>query len=558
VLSNSTKTRSTRHRNRAACSLLLLAAFCLPGCTKAPPTPEEFRKQNVEKDMKRHPACNVVFTGPLTLPAALAFAQRFNLQTTILERQEAIQRELATQSWFKMLPSLSAGYDFSSRSQYPASRSVNLETGKEALDYSYSQEKEKTTRNISVVWNVLDMGISCFMARQAEMEAQIARFELLRTRQKLALDVTNAYWDCAVATAAAEEAKGLIRDLEKRHEKLQKNIEDRTIPRSDGLSSRKEILLTLEKLRAFSRNAEKARAELKRLMGLSPDTKIEIARVDFPRVRAFEKFDVKELGMEALRNRPELFQEDLRERISVESVRIALARMLPSPSLSFRHDWDNTPHLHANYWQTAGVKASWSLLEIPRRLSEMTSAKMQAELVRERRMALAVGVLTQVHLGVIQYHDAAERCLTSSKIASVQGELKDVSERMAAQGATNEAKLISSQANELFARVRYMRDYADLKKTEAVIENSVGQMPRMATGGLPYKFATGEEKDPLAGYTPPPPKYGVNGTAYTSLPPLKRERHPPVPGARAQPVETAAAAPAEDEKGEEDAAPAAE
>ena len=126
-------------------------------------------------------------------------------------------------------------------------------------------------------------------------------------------------------------------------------------------------------------------AELGRLMGLTPGTKFELARIEVPFLEEYDKYDTKVLGEEAILGRPELYQEDMEEHISQDGVRLAITKMLPSPALILRHDWDNNPHLYANYWYTLGLKATWQLLSIPEHISAWKAEKLRLLLRLKRK-----------------------------------------------------------------------------------------------------------------------------------------------------------------------------
>ncbi|MFW5856281.1 MAG: TolC family protein [Planctomycetota bacterium] len=495
------------------CSLLL--ASLLAGCPEPDRTLREQRELNAAIDLERHTERQLAFTAPLTLNEVVTFAVEHNLEAALQERRNEIERERRTQAWLKLLPQMKADFDYSHRSNLPASTSRNVDTDRTADEYTYSTPRHNMTYGGELLWNLLDFGVSYNLARQATSRAEIAQQELRRTRQNLALNVERQYWRAVVAGHAARMAQPLVDDIDARRRRLQERLDDNTIPQREGLQTKKEILNVLTRLRAFAREEEAAKAELAQLMGLGPNATFELATVPFRRIRDFDRFDVPTLEEEALKSRPELYREDLEESISVDAVHIAALSMLPSPAGFLRHDWDDNPHLKHRHWRTVGMQTSWDLLNIPEQIVGMRIEKMRRELIKQRRTAQAIAILTQVRLAIIEYHRAAESCLESSQVIAVQDELSDVTERLVRQGKANESELLNTRLDELFTRVRYAQAYADLQLGQAQIRNAVGRDPKPVAGPLPIlaqddldegqpidelvrelkQIATGEEED---------------------------------------------------------------
>ncbi|MBN1257256.1 MAG: TolC family protein [Planctomycetes bacterium] len=471
-------------------ALLLISTLAFSGCGQST-TSKERRITNAEADLNLHPLRTVQFTAPLGEAEVVAFVLQHNLEAKLQEREIAIQRELQTGAWLKLLPSLTANYDYTKDSQYSASSSINLETGEASLTNSYSAEKESEKYGLSAVFNVLDFGMSYYLARQASSQTAITELQFQRTRQNLALDASRLYWRCIVTREAAQQALDFITEIKTRQEKLVQRLEDQTIERSTGLAQRKKLMDLAMQLQAFVQDWEGSRTELGRLMGLDPNTKFELAAVEVPFITEYEKYNVQALEEEAVLSRPELYQEDLQEGISQYNARIAILRMLPSPGLLLRHNWDDNPHLNSNYWYTTGVNASWDLLSIPQHYLTHQAENLRTEFIKERRMAVAVGILTQLHMTLIQYQTAAERCLATAEINRVQQELVEVTEQLVSGGKETTALLLMKRIDKFLAHSAYRQAYADLQVLTAQIANVVGRNPEISVSQMPADMLAG-------------------------------------------------------------------
>lgn len=474
-------------RSMALVALCVVAPLALAaqGCSNKPMALEELRRKNAPGDLERHKERQLAFTAPLTRRDVVSFALEHNLDAALEERRLEIQKELATGAWLKLLPNLSADLDYTDRSELPASASTTLSTGEMSDEFTFSSPAEQRVWSLNMAFNALDFGIAYNQAEQAENRVTLTEQQLRRTRQNLALDVTRAYWRCAVAQRAARRAQPLIEDIEDRLQRLEGQMDAQIVPQRTGLSARKEMLQMLMQLREYAREYKAARTELGQLMGLAPSTDFELDPVEFSALEDYERYDLPALEEEALLSRPELYQQDQEARIARDETHIAMMRLLPSPNTYFKHSWDDNPHLLSHHWHTLGVRAAWDLLSIPQNISGYRIAKMREELTEQRRAAVGVAVLTQVHLALIQYHDAALGAVDAAELKAVQADLVDVTRSMVEQGKASGSDLLNARLDAFFAEREYAQAFAAYRIQQEQIRNSVGRDPRPQDDPLP-------------------------------------------------------------------------
>lgn len=458
-----------------AAFLTVVFGAVFTGCGDSAQTKEEIRREkNSYKDTDVAAEKAPELHEKLDLEKAKSFALEHNLQNVIRNREREIKKELSDLAWYKMLPTMTLDFNKNRRNQTSASRSENIETGQESLTNSYSSETSSKTYNLKTAWNILDFGVSYLMARQDEFRERISELEYKRAVQNLTLDVTRSYWRNLANSSAAIDAREILEMATDRNNRIERLLKENIIPREDGLNINKEMLATIKRLKGYRNEVVKARTEFASLLGVSPRTDIKFSDTEVPYIADYEKFDVKKLEEAALFNRPELFQEDYEERVSTHNVYIAALKLLPSPSLVLEHNWDDNPHLHANYWYVLGAKAAYEMLQFPSKLSARRQAKLEAELVRQRRMAVAVGILAQVRLSLIRYHSAAKKCVASSEIAKVQNELVDVTALQIKQGKARSTDLVTARTEAFFAKVDYLLAYAEMMTMKEQLLNSIG------------------------------------------------------------------------------------
>lgn len=497
-------------------AVLILIGGTLAGCIAPPPDRAALRETNAGADLARYEAREITVPDPLTPGAAVRIALRNNLEAWIAREETALQKELLTGAKLGMLPELLVEGGASERSEVAARSSESLLTGRESLEPSFSSEKTRKYVTATATWNLLDFGVAAFRARQAASRAAQAEERYRRTRQTLALRVRRAYWRTAAAEEAVRIAARVDESVRALREVVRREMAARTIGEIEGLERETPLMEQQLRLRRYEQDAREARAELSALLGLPVGTTVTLADVDFDALPPSPAMDLPELEREALRKRPELLEEDMEERISRDEARVALARLFPSPSAFASYDRDPDKYLYYNDWTTVGLRAVWDLLAVPRRLALHEAETRRAELVATQRTALAVGILTQVHLAVIEYEGELERLLLSREIAANRERLFEAAEGKVEDGKGTAAEALASEVQYLLARTRYLMSYANAMTACYRIETTVGRDPLES---LPADCA--EDADESARAAPDlrtPPEGWAAAAAASALP----------------------------------------
>lgn len=463
---------------RQLLNILCLATLLLaPGCRK--PT-DQLRQEHAAEELQTWSQRPAKLDGPLTLERAIQLALEHNLGYRISLLQHEIANEARTSAMLGMLPSLDARFQYSHRDKLRIAASKSADTGRLSLEPSYASERDESTFNLELVWGVLDFGISFFRARQEADKALIAEQAARRTRQNLALEVAGAYYRSLVADRAVQATQTLVGKLKSRQAVIQRLVEKKALSPLDGLVAEEEVAMLQIRLQAFQLDLRRAKLQLATLTGLATDAEFTLAGVDFATPPDRQELDVEQLEKEALAQRPELFQDDLRQRISADQVYLQVAALLPSPAGFLGLNTDSNRFLRNKHWVSAGIRASWNLLSLPRRAMDVRRARKTRDLAAQRRLAVAVGVLTQTHLAVLQYEDARTQYELARNLASVRDRKLSETLKSRKQGQLDESKVLEAQVKAFLARIRLMNAHAATKMAEARIANTVGRDPARA------------------------------------------------------------------------------
>ena len=411
---------------------------------------------------------------PLTLALAIQLGLQHNLETVTKQLERDIQLEAMHGTRLSMLPSFTVKGERTRRNNERASRSESHSTKLEVDEPSISADRQNNTYSLKAAWNLLDFGLSFIRARQAEEEVRIRRLRQIRSRQNLALDITEAYWKAVVAKKAAAQARELLKRASDRRKKVKQQIASKVVGEIKGLEKEQKIAQIQVRLRSEEREYAQAHVRLSKLVGFVPGTKYELAPPDLVEDLSLPKLDLKGLEQQALRNRPEIGELVHRQQIQQDEVRATILRMFPSVGTFLDRAHDDNPFLTHGTWHTISLSATHQLLSIPRRWREKRSGQKRVELTRQKRMALGIGVVTQVHLAALDLENSVVQYREMLDLYTLQKQLLSATRKHQERREAEESKVLEREAETFFAYVQYLRGYAGHMVAKARLENTLG------------------------------------------------------------------------------------
>ncbi len=446
--------------------------------TPKPLTMEEIEKR-ADKDIKGMFGDQEPVSGPITLYEAMARAIKYNLDHRVKIMEKALAAKQTEVSRYDLLPKLasSAGYNWRNNEQGSSSVAVTGPTaGVESLVNSTSQERHARTADISIMWNVLDFGVSYIRARQQCDQLLIIEERRRKVIQNIIQDLRYAYWRAAISESLVGKMMSLLDRTRLALERSRKiNKESLQAPRKT-LEYQKALLENIRLLWGLIQKLKPAKKELAALINISPGSEFQIAT---PELRDFKtpqfRTHIANLEHIAMIYRPELREEDYKGRISALDARKAILNMLPGLNLNFGYNYDSNKFLYNSNWWDAGAGISLNIFQSF--LSGPASyrvAKTQEEVGMIRRRALSMAVLAQVHLAYQHYTLLLEEYLVTDQLDMVNNELNVQTIAAESVGRTDELSVIRDATNALLAKMRHYLVYGELQNAAGRIYNSIG------------------------------------------------------------------------------------
>src|SRR5450830_1594591 len=415
-------------------------ALAISGCAvTSEPIERSVSEQRARSDLHGMYKDQEPLSGPLTLHEAMARAVKYNLEGRLKIMEEALAKRQLDLASFDMLPRMALSAGYAGRNNTNASSSQSMRTGTQSLEPSTSQDRDRRVADLTMVWYVLDFGVSYISAKQQGDQRLIARVDQAQTNS-------------------------------------QSMSEQRIGDPIQALGYQRSLIEATRQLQEQRRALSLAKTELSTLINLPMGTDLKLATPDDYSVPQL-KVDLASLEQEALANRPELREQDYQTRISAAETRKAMLRLLPGLEFSAGGHYDSNSFLVDNRWADYGAKVTWNLFNVLSAPAAIDVAKAGEEVATARRQAMSIAVLAQLYVANANFQDAVRQFKTNEQLADIDGQiLTQLRNRHQAAGL-GELDLIQGELNTLQADLRRDLAYADLRNAYGQIFASAGLDP---------------------------------------------------------------------------------
>ena len=459
---------------------LLLLGF-LVACTRSPKAvslleAEERAKADIlkiEKIKKDNQSWEENLEIDLYTAIALAIKNNKELKIKLLE--SALANRQLEKIKFEMLPSIATNAGYSASENYTATTSATVTgdvAGSMGTSYSTSRQRDVNTQDIGFTWNALDFGLSYIRAGQNSNRYLIAEEMERKAEHNIVREVVKSYWNTLSADKLIRKYDPLLIEVDKALNDSQKIEELLLTKPMDALLYQKELLDIQRALQSQKQIFIDSRIQLGVLMGLLPNQKFKVVPTNDP----LTVLDMNLKGMEeyALVHRPELIESHYEEIISVQETKASMASLMPG--LNFNAAWTHSSNdylmnkTNFEYGSTMGA----NLLNIYLYPKIKKFNETNTEVIKEKRLALSMAVLSQVHLANIDYAMALEEYDTAERYYQVSRKITQQVKNAQKIARFGNLELIREQASLLVAELRYDIAYSKLQHAIGKIYASVG------------------------------------------------------------------------------------
>jgi len=465
------------------------------GCSVQPIPLEPFEiGDRVVEDFEQLHAIKPDNLRPLTLAMAMEMALNHNLERRVKMVEEALAHGQLNVALQQLLPGLTGSVTRNQRTKGAGSTSETVGSGISTGEFTTSLEKVYTTGDATVVWNLLDFGVSYVRSRQQADDLLIAEERHRKVTLDILRDVRLAYWKAVSAEAMLPEVESSLQSARGALEKSRKLEQERLQPSDLAMSYQEDVLRQMQLLVELQKELVQAKTRLAALIHLRPGSHfiLDVSgrdHLEIPEVR----FPVGQLEELAMVSRSELREEDYRERIGALETRVALLKILPGFETTIGHQYDSNRYLEHSAWGEVAYRLSYSLNDLFAAPARIQTAQVQQQLAVARRLAMAMTVLTQVNLALQDFQQAKHDFALANDLYALKKRqmLRETAVKSVHGGAS--LALERRQVELLVAAIQRDRSYAMVQNAYGMILNSVGveqfPAPDVVKGDTVYALA---------------------------------------------------------------------
>ncbi|MET3456418.1 TolC family protein [Pseudomonas kilonensis] len=452
-------------------------ALVVSGCAvTSDPIERSVSEQRARADLQNMYKDQEPLSGPLTLHQAMARAVKYNLEGRLKIMEEALAKRQLDLASFDMLPRMALDAGYVGRNNVSASSSQSVETGTQSLEPSTSQDRDREVADLTMVWNVLDFGVSYISAKQAGDQRLIVQERRRKVINTIVQDVRSAYWRAMAAERLLKQIDSLMARVEAARDNSQSMSEQRIGDPVQALGYQRSLIQATRQLEEQRRALSLAKTELATLINLPLGTELTLATQDEYTIPEL-KVDLARLEQEALASRPELREQDYQTRITAAETRKAMLRLLPGLEFSAGGHYDSNSFLVEQGWADYGVKVTWNLFNVISAPAAIDVAKAGEEVASARRQAMSIAVLAQLYVANANYREALRQFKTSQQLSDIDGQIVGQLRSRHQAAGIGELDLIQGELNTLQADLRRDLAYADLRNAYGQIFASAGLDP---------------------------------------------------------------------------------
>ncbi|WP_417696222.1 TolC family protein [Pseudomonas sp.] len=452
-------------------------ALTVSGCAvTSEPIERSVSEQRARTDLQNMYKDQEPLSGPLTLHQAMARAVKYNLEGRLKIMEEALAKRQLDLASFDMLPRMALDAGYVGRNNVSASSSQSVETGTQSLEPSTSQDRDREVADLTMVWNVLDFGVSYISAKQAGDQRLIVQERRRKVINTIVQDVRSAYWRAMAAERLLKQIDSLMVRVDTARSNSQSMSEQRIGDPVQALGYQRSLIQATRQLEEQRRALSLAKTELATLINLPLGTELTLATQDEYVIPEL-KVDLARLEQEALTSRPELREQDYQTRITAAETRKAMLRLLPGLEFSAGGHYDSNSFLVEQGWADYGVKVTWNLFNVISAPAAINVAKAGEEVAAARRQAMSIAVLAQLYVANANYREALRQFKTSQQLSEIDGQIVGQLRNRHQAAGLGELDLIQGELNTLQADLRRDLAYADLRNAYGQIFASAGLDP---------------------------------------------------------------------------------
>lgn len=446
-------------------SVLLASCAGLPNLSsvQSKPLVRQEMAPATQSDAQRMQQGVEPFTGPLTLDEAMARALKYNLDRRSRVLEEALAQRQLDSAALEMLPRLVADAGYSWRDNDRVT--VNRDTSGGLTSPSVSQDRSRSLGGLEFTWSLLDLSLGYHATRQQGDRALAAGERKRKAMHLLLQDVRTAFFRALAAQKLGDDVRRTVRLAEDALRDARSAEGLRVRSPLDALRYQRQLLENLRLLEAIGHELSSAQFELSQLINAPLGQELVLSEAGSDEVgRLLLQLPLARMEETVLAFNPDLREAHYHSRIAREEVRRTMARLFPNVSVNLGGQYDSDSYQLNRQWTEAGVQLSFNLLNLLAGPTQMRMAEAGVALADQRRLAMQLAVLTQMHLARLALQNARDQYGRADAIFEVDRRIADM---MRAREIAQTQSKLDVVSNATSATLSLLRRYQALGQMQA-------------------------------------------------------------------------------------------
>lgn len=413
--------------------------------------------------------------GPIDLYEAFARALKYNLDAKVKAMQAQLAHQQLNVAHYSLLPQVSANAGFDGRNNYSGGGAKSLLDGRPVLEPFTSADKNITSGNLALSWDVLDFGLSFVRAQQAADNVMIAEEEKRRIAVRLVQEVRSAYWRAVSAERVLHRVQFLDESVAKALDSAQQIVDKRLQAPLTPLNYRRDLLNIQREVQRLYRELSTAKTQLASMMGLPPGMPYDLAAPVRTSAMPLVNLDAESMEKQALLFRAELRSIDYQKRINAKEARAIILELFPSMKLSFGGYYSSNSFFLYQNWLGYASQVSWNLLSAFRTPAKLKAVEAHRQVLDAQSLALTMTILTEVHVGAAQFVHAKQEYRNAKSYHETQTAIAEHTKSLWLTHSANDLTLIRERVNDVLAEVRLDSAQSGVETAYATLMASLGE-----------------------------------------------------------------------------------
>ncbi|MCG6122852.1 MAG: TolC family protein [Microvirga sp.] len=414
-------------------------------------------------------------SGAISLEEAMARALKYNLDHRVAIMERALEDRLTERASLDLLPQLAGRAGLRTRDNTQASSSRSVETGRQSLEPSTSNDRDLGAADLQISLNVLDFGLSYYGAKAQGNRLLASEERRRRIVLSIADQVRAAYWEAVTAQELAPRVRAVLAEARSALAFAREAESQRLLPPLQTLQYQRTLLEIVQQLEILDSELATAKTQLAGLMNVPPSAEYRLA----PQRRSATRLPYRLADLEAVAmvERPEIREQIYAARNVALETRSAILKLLPGANLFAGVNYDSNSFLLNNSWADAGVQVTWNLLRLLTIPSIMAENEARTDVAETQRLALRMTVLTQVNLAYRRYQRATRLYARASEILDVETRIAQATRSAEESDAQSRLERVRAAAAAVLAQRARNRAFAEVQNALGAVYASAGFNP---------------------------------------------------------------------------------